>query len=111
MFYAHSGSVASRNGHSGMIRPTPRQGHPQAGISVKLLSADGSASGPVEKLSCMQHTVHDDGKFASDRHGCSLEAETFPQSDTPLFQSAFARRTRQDHDSGLVKQAAEARIS
>lgn len=61
MFYAHSGSVASRNGHSGMIRPTPRQEHPQAGISVKLLSADGSASGPVEKLSGMQHTVHDDG--------------------------------------------------
>ena len=55
--------------------------------------------------------MHRDGKLARYGDGCALEADPFPEFETPRSQGTLGRGAGQDHRGSFVEEAAQVTIA
>ena len=88
----------------GMIQPTSRQGHlgaptdeatiGQIAMALFRFTSGGASSEALERLSALEHTVHDDGKLSGHCDRCALEPDLLAQRQPPGSKIAASGDSR-----------------
>ena len=70
-----------------------------------LCGLGARAGGPIKALAGFQHRVHDDSEFACHGDRRPLEADLFPQLQSPGSKRAVSPASSEDHRRSLIQEA------